>query len=40
MDRTQQMGPLSDPQRTQAMQMPVLDPSRTQAMPHLMGAPA
>lgn len=40
MDRTQQMGPLSDPQRTQAMQMPVLDPNRTQAMPHLTGAPA
>lgn len=40
MDRTQQMGPLSDPQRTQAMQMPVLDPNRTQAMPHLTGMPA
>ena len=40
MDRTQQMGPLSDPQRTQAMQMPVLDPSRTQAMPNILGAPA
>jgi Ca-activated chloride channel family protein len=40
MDRTQQMGPLNDPQRTQAMQMPVLDPSRTQAVPNLMGAPA
>ena len=40
MERTHQMGSLSDPQRTQAMQMPVLDPSRTQAMPHLMGAPA
>jgi Ca-activated chloride channel family protein len=34
------MGPLNDPQRTQAMQMPVLDPSRTQAMPNLIGAPA
>ncbi|MFN7019105.1 MAG: vWA domain-containing protein [Fimbriimonadales bacterium] len=39
MDRTQQMGPLSDPNRTQAMQMPVLDPNRTQAMPNLTGAP-
>ncbi|MDM7460048.1 MAG: VWA domain-containing protein [bacterium] len=39
MDRTQQMGALNDPQRTQAMQMPVLDPTRTQAMPNLMGAP-
>jgi Ca-activated chloride channel family protein len=40
MDRTQPMGPLSDPQRTQAMQMPIIDPSRTQAVPNLMGAPA
>ena len=40
MDRTQQMGPLNDPQRTQAMQMPIIDPSRTQAVPNLMGAPA
>jgi len=40
MDRTQQMGPLSDPQRTQAMQMPIIDPNRTQAVPNLMGAPA
>ncbi|OYT70625.1 MAG: hypothetical protein CFK49_11710 [Armatimonadetes bacterium JP3_11] len=39
MDRTQQMGPLGDPNRTQAMQMPVLDPTRTQAMPQLGGAP-
>lgn len=40
MDRTQQMGPLSDPQRTQAMQMPIIDPQRTQAMPNILGAPA
>lgn len=38
MDRTQQMGPLGDPNRTQAMQMPVLDPTRTQAMPQWGGA--
>jgi Ca-activated chloride channel family protein len=40
MERTHQMGSLSDPQRTQAMQMPVLDPSRTQAVPNILGAPA
>jgi Ca-activated chloride channel family protein len=40
MDRTQQMGPLSDPQRTQAMQMPIIDPQRTRAMPNILGAPA
>jgi Ca-activated chloride channel family protein len=40
MDRTQQMGSLSNPQRTQAMQMPIIDPNRTQAVPNLMGAPA
>jgi Ca-activated chloride channel family protein len=34
------MGPLSDPQRTQAMQMPIIDPQRTQAMPNILGAPA